>query len=57
VPSLPLEGKLLETGMGAGIAASRTPRPAAARLQSIVTHIVFGLGLYAAARAIHLLYI
>ncbi|HZS64641.1 MAG TPA: DUF2938 domain-containing protein [Xanthobacteraceae bacterium] len=39
---------LMQPGMGAGIAASRTPRPGAARLQSIVTHAVFGLGLYAA---------
>jgi hypothetical protein len=40
---------LMQPGMGAGIAASRTPRPAAARLRSLVTHAVFGLGLYAAA--------
>jgi hypothetical protein len=40
---------LMQPGMGAGFAASRTPRPAAARLQSLVTHAVFGLGLYAAA--------
>jgi hypothetical protein len=39
---------LMQPGMGAGIAASRTPRPNAARLQSFVTHLVFGLGLYAA---------
>jgi Protein of unknown function (DUF2938) len=39
---------LMQPGMGAGIAASRTPRPAAARLHSLVTHGVFGLGLYAA---------
>jgi hypothetical protein len=39
---------LMQPGMGAGIAASRTPRPAAARLQSLVTHGVFGLGLYGA---------
>lgn len=39
---------LMQPGMGAGIAASRTPRPAAARLQSVVTHAIFGLGLYAA---------
>jgi hypothetical protein len=45
---------LMQPGMGAGIAASRTPRPAAARFQSLVTHTVFGLGLYAAARAIRL---
>jgi hypothetical protein len=40
---------LMQPGMGAGIAASRTPRPAAARFQSIVTHAIFGLGLYAGA--------
>lgn len=39
---------LMQPGMGAGIAASRTPRPAAARLRSLVTHGFFGLGLYAA---------
>jgi len=40
---------LMQPGMGAGIAASRTPRPNAARAQSIVTHAIFGLGLYASA--------
>ena len=40
---------LMQPGMGAGIAASRTPRPNAARLQSLATHAVFGFGLYAAA--------
>ncbi|SDC68832.1 Protein of unknown function [Cupriavidus sp. YR651] len=39
---------VMQPGMGAGVAASRTPRPAAARVQSIVTHAIFGLGLYAA---------
>ncbi|MEA3192870.1 MAG: hypothetical protein QOD26_1203 [Betaproteobacteria bacterium] len=39
---------LMQPGMGAGIAASRAPRPGAARLQSLVTHTVFGFGLYAA---------
>jgi hypothetical protein len=38
---------LMQPGMGAGIAASRTPRPNAARLQTLVTHAIFGLGLYA----------
>ncbi len=47
---------LMQPGMGAGIAASRTPRPAAARLQSLITHAVFGLGLYAAGWAAHVLY-
>lgn len=40
---------VMQPAMGAGIAASRTPRPAAARLHSLVTHAVFGLGLYATA--------
>ena len=39
---------LMQPGMGAGIAASRTPRPGAARIQSLITHGIFGLGLYAA---------
>jgi hypothetical protein len=46
---------LMQPGMGAGIAASRTPRPGAARLQSITTHAVFGLGLYLAGSAAGLL--
>ena len=46
---------LMQPGMGAGIAASRTPRPAAARLRSLVTHVIFGLGLYAAGWATSLL--
>jgi hypothetical protein len=39
---------VMQPGMGAGVAASRTPRPGAARRQSLVTHAVFGLGLYLA---------
>lgn len=47
---------VMQPGMGAGIAASRTPRPATARFQSLVTHAIFGLGLYAAGWATHFLY-
>jgi len=39
---------LMQPGMGAGFAASRMPQPNAARVQSLVTHTVFGIGLYAA---------
>lgn len=46
---------LMQPGMGAGIAASKTPRPNAARLQSLITHTVFGVGLYIAAWAALLL--
>jgi hypothetical protein len=45
----------MQPGMGAGIAASRTPRPAAARVQSLITHTVFGVGLYAAGWIVKLL--
>lgn len=40
---------LMQPSMGAGIAASRTPRAAVARLQSFITHAVFGVGLYIGA--------
>ncbi|NJN40288.1 MAG: DUF2938 domain-containing protein, partial [Gammaproteobacteria bacterium] len=46
---------LMQPGMGAGIAASRTPRPNAARFHSFMTHTVFGLGLYASAWAVRCL--
>ena len=40
---------VMQPGMGAGFFASRTPRPGAARVQSLLTHAIFGLGLYASA--------
>jgi hypothetical protein len=38
---------LMQPGMGAGIAGSRTRHPAGTRFQSLLTHAIFGLGLYA----------
>lgn len=40
---------IMQPGMGAGIAASRTPNPVQARLRSLLNHSVFGVGLYASA--------
>ncbi|MBS0240387.1 MAG: DUF2938 domain-containing protein [Proteobacteria bacterium] len=34
-------------GMGLGVAGSRTPKPNLTRLKSVVSHSVFGLGMYA----------
>ena len=48
---------LMQPGMGAGIAASRTPRPASARVQSLITHAVFGLGLYAAGQVAKIIFL
>ena len=47
---------LMQPGMGGGIAASRAPRPAFVRIQSLLTHAVFGLGLFATARLFNILY-
>ncbi|RKQ95574.1 DUF2938 family protein [Maricaulis maris] len=41
---------VLQPALGAGVAASRTPMPWLSRLHSVVSHAVFGLGLYASAR-------
>jgi hypothetical protein len=40
---------VLQPSLGFGIAGSRTPNPTQARLKSLATHIVFGLGLYVCA--------
>jgi hypothetical protein len=40
---------LMQPSFGLGIAASRTPNPTQARLKSLATHFVFGVGLYVCA--------
>lgn len=40
---------ILQPGLGAGVAASKTPEPGAARLRSLAAHAVYGAGLYVAA--------
>jgi hypothetical protein len=40
---------LLQPGMGAGLFARRAARPWQARFHSLLTHALFGLGLYASA--------
>jgi len=40
---------IMQPSLGLGIAASRTPKPMQARLKSLVTHTVFGVGLYLSA--------
>jgi hypothetical protein len=37
---------IMQPSLGLGIAASKTPKPMQARLKSLVTHTVFGIGLY-----------
>lgn len=40
---------ILQPSLGLGIAAAKTPNPAQARLKSLATHTVFGVGLYVCA--------
>jgi hypothetical protein len=37
---------IMQPAFGLGVAASRTPKPTQARLKSLATHTVFGVGLY-----------
>lgn len=41
---------LMQPALGLGIAAAKTANPARARLHSLITHAIFGLGLYLTAR-------
>ena len=50
VASVLLPFLVMQPAFGAGIAAARLPRPWPARLQSLATHAVFGLGLFAGGR-------
>lgn len=47
---------VMQPAMGMGFAASRTPRPRSARVQSLITHAIFGLGLYLGGWAAHVFY-
>jgi hypothetical protein len=40
---------IMQPGMGLGIAASKAPKPNIARFRAVLSHTIFGLGLYATA--------
>lgn len=46
---------VLQPALGLGIASSRTPKPAQARLKSLATHTIFGFGMYVSALGIVLI--
>ena len=46
---------VMQPSFGLGIAASRTPNPAQARLKSLMTHTIFGIGLYVSALGVNAL--
>lgn len=43
---------ILQPSLGLGMASSKTPNPTLARIKSIVTHIIFGVGLWLSAFAL-----
>ena len=43
---------ILQPSLGLGVASSRTPNPTQARLKSLITHTVFGVGLYVCGLAV-----
>lgn len=45
---------VMQPAMGAGIAGSRTPSPRATRIRNLLTHTVYGTGLFVAALALAL---
>lgn len=47
---------IMQPAFGLGIAASRTAVPSAARRRSLIAHLTFGLGLYAAGWLLMLLF-
>jgi Protein of unknown function (DUF2938) len=47
---------VMQPGLGLGIAASRAPRPNLARLKSLASHAVYGIGLYGSAMLSALLF-
>lgn len=49
IGTVPIPYFIVQPALGFGIAAAKTPNPAQARLKSLITHTVFGVGLYLAA--------
>lgn len=43
---------VMQPAYGHGVAASKTPNPTAARLKSLMSHVIFGLALYVSAIAV-----
>lgn len=49
IGTVPIPYFIVQPALGFGIAAAKTPNPTQARLKSLMTHTVFGVGLYLSA--------
>lgn len=47
---------IMQPSMGLGIAASKTPKPNVARLKSLASHTIYGIGLYGMALLLTLIF-
>jgi hypothetical protein len=47
---------VMQPALGLGVGSSKTANPTQARLKSLATHAVFGVGLYGCARALTYLF-
>jgi Protein of unknown function (DUF2938) len=48
---------VMQPAMGIGIAASKAPNPRASRIRNLATHTAYGIGLYASAVTLSILWI
>ena len=46
---------IMQPALGLGVAAAKAPNPTQARVKSLATHTVFGVGLYSCANALNVL--
>jgi hypothetical protein len=49
IGTVPIPYFIVQPALGLGIAAANTPNPTQARLKSLITHTVYGVGLYVSA--------
>lgn len=49
IGTVPIPYFIVQPALGFGVAAAKTPNPTQARLKSVITHTVFGVGLYLSA--------
>ncbi|WP_413513549.1 DUF2938 domain-containing protein [Myroides odoratus] len=48
---------MMQPAFGFGVAASKTPNPKVARMRSLATHTIYGIGLYLGGMLFHFLFV
>lgn len=55
IGTVPIPYFIVQPALGLGMASANTPRPTQARLKSLMTHTVYGVGLYVSAVPVSML--